>query len=42
MALQDIKFEVKEGEFVCIIGEVGSGKSSLLQAIIGEMIYIPQ
>ena len=24
-----------------IIGETGSGKSSLLNAIIGEMIYLP-
>ena len=41
MQLQDIKFEVKEGEFIQIVGEVGSGKSSLLQAIIGELIYVP-
>ena len=30
---------IKKGEFVCIIGDVGAGKSSLLNAIIGEMIY---
>ena len=33
---------IKKGEFVSIIGDIGSGKSSLLQAIIGDMIYIPQ
>jgi len=31
---------VKEGEFVCIIGEIGSGKTSLLNAIFGEMAYM--
>ena len=30
---------IKKGEFVCIIGDVGAGKSSLLNAIIGELIY---
>ena len=33
---------MKKGEFVCIIGDVGSGKSSLLKAIIGDLIYIDQ
>ena len=28
------------GEFVCIIGGVGSGKSSLLSSILGDMIYL--
>lgn len=39
--LKAIDFKVKQGEFVCIIGDVGSGKSNLLNAINGEMIYIP-
>lgn len=30
------------GEFLCVIGDVGSGKSSLLNAIIGDMIYLPE
>ena len=33
---------VRRGEFVVIIGEVASGKSTLLNAIIGEMVYLPQ
>lgn len=37
MILKNINFEVKKGEFVCIIGDVGSGKSSLLQAILNNM-----
>ena len=39
-ALKNINFTVKEGEFVCIIGEVGSGKSSLIQALLNNMIQI--
>ena len=38
--LRNIKLSVKKGEFVCVIGDVGSGKSSLLSAIIGDMIYL--
>ena len=33
---------IKKGEFVCIIGDVGAGKSSLLNAIIGELMYTTQ
>ena len=29
---------ISKGEFVCVIGKVGSGKSSLLSAILGELI----
>jgi len=29
--------EIKTGEFVCVVGEVGSGKSRLLSAMQGEM-----
>ena len=38
--LKNINFTVKEGEFVCIIGEVGSGKSSLVQALLNNMIVL--
>ena len=36
--LKNINFEIKKGEFVCIIGEVGCGKSSLLQVILNSML----
>jgi len=34
--------EIKKGELVCIIGEVGSGKTSLLLSMLGELLYVPQ
>jgi energy-coupling factor transport system ATP-binding protein len=33
--LKNISFEVKEGEFFCIIGSNGAGKSSLCNALVG-------
>ena len=38
--IKNLSLQIKKGEFVRIIGEVGSGKSSLLNAILGDMIYI--
>ncbi|KAF8160432.1 hypothetical protein K438DRAFT_1985689 [Mycena galopus ATCC 62051] len=35
--LQNLKFSVPKGAFIAIVGKVGSGKSSILQALIGEM-----
>ncbi|KAK0231362.1 multidrug resistance-associated ABC transporter [Armillaria fumosa] len=35
--LQDLCMTVLKGSFVAIVGRVGSGKSSILQALIGEM-----
>ena len=40
--IKDIDLKVKKGEFVVIIGEVGSGKTSLLNTMIGEMIHVPK
>lgn len=39
--LKGIEMEIRHGELICVIGEVGSGKSSLLSAIIGEMMKVP-
>lgn len=35
--LHDINLEVKRGELVAVIGRVGSGKTSLLNSMLGEM-----
>jgi ABC-type polysaccharide/polyol phosphate transport system ATPase subunit len=40
ITLKNIDLQIKEGEFVCIVGDVASGKSSLLQAMLGDMVYI--
>ena len=39
--LKDIDFQVDDSEFVYIIGRVGSGKSSLLKTLYGEL-YIDE
>lgn len=35
--LQDINFNANKGELTCIVGRVGAGKSSLLQALLGDL-----
>ncbi|GAA5874651.1 hypothetical protein JCM8547_003948 [Rhodosporidiobolus lusitaniae] len=35
--LLDIELEVPRGQLLCVVGSIGSGKSSLLQGLIGEM-----
>ena len=42
MTLRDVDITVKKGQFVCVIGDVGCGKSSLLSAINGNMVYLPR
>ena len=41
-SLKDIDIDVKKGQFVVIVGETGSGKTSLLNAMIGELIHLPK
>lgn len=36
LVLKDVTFSVEEGEFVYIIGKIGSGKTSIIRTLIGE------
>lgn len=37
IALRSVDFEARKGELSCIVGNVGSGKTSLLRATLGEI-----
>ncbi|CAN3364922.1 metal resistance protein Ycf1p [Diutina catenulata] len=37
VALSNITFKAKKGDLHCVVGRVGSGKSSLIQAILGDL-----
>jgi NitT/TauT family transport system ATP-binding protein len=39
LALQDVNFQIKDGEFVCLVGPSGCGKSTLLKIIAGLLPY---
>jgi ATP-binding cassette subfamily C (CFTR/MRP) protein 1 len=36
-ALEDISFSASKGELTCVVGRVGAGKSSFLQALLGDL-----
>ena len=38
--LHDINLDIRRGSLVTIVGKVGSGKSSLLAALLGEMLKV--
>ena len=37
---QDISFQGRVGEFICITGEVGSGKSTFLKCLAGFLKFV--
>lgn len=37
--MRNFGLQIKRGEFVCVIGDVGAGKTSLLQSIVGDLLY---
>jgi len=40
VTIKNLDLEIKKGEFVCILGDVGSGKSSIIQLMIGDLLYM--
>ena len=40
ITLKNIELEIAKGEFVAIVGQIRSGKSSVLSSIIGDMLYV--
>lgn len=39
-ALNDVNFDVNQGELLVVVGESGSGKSTLLKSIVGQCSYM--
>jgi cell division transport system ATP-binding protein len=37
LVLQNVSFSIQEGEFVYLLGKVGSGKTSIIHSLIGEI-----
>ena len=37
LVLQDVNFKVQKGEFVYLVGKTGTGKSSLLKTLYGDL-----
>ena len=40
IVLKDLNLKIRKGSFVCIIGEVGSGKTSLLSTMLDDLRYM--
>eukprot|EP00536_Pseudo-nitzschia_multiseries_P006315 jgi/Psemu1/14958/gm1.14958_g len=41
-ALCDVNLKVNSGEVVAVVGPVGSGKSALIKAVLGELTAVPK
>ncbi|AET39329.1 ATP-binding cassette glutathione S-conjugate transporter YCF1 Ecym_4265 [Eremothecium cymbalariae DBVPG len=40
VALKNINFQARKGELSCIVGKVGTGKSALIQAMLGDLFRV--
>jgi len=40
--LKNVNFKARKGELIAVIGEIGSGKSSLLQAILNNLLIVDE
>lgn len=40
VTLKDFCISVQRGEFIGILGDVGSGKSSIISMLIGDLLYM--
>ena len=37
--MKNLDLSIGQGKFICVIGDVASGKSSFLSSIIGDLLY---
>ena len=42
IVLKNLNLEIEEGSLTVIVGEIGSGKTSLLSAMLGQLLYLPE
>lgn len=40
--LKNVDLKINKGEFICVIGDVAAGKSTLLRTIIGDTLFVPK
>ncbi|SJM84141.1 probable Metal resistance protein YCF1 [Zygosaccharomyces bailii] len=40
VALKNVNYQVAKGELNCVVGRVGSGKSALIQSILGDLFRV--